>query len=286
MRCGVDRAPLDRVADGHLAPGRPRRPPATSAVARIDTSLSMVGALDRRACREGRRPRTRRDRHGVRVRAALPGAAVPGAGGGARPGGARRRAHRGARPAGRRSARPGPARARARRPRRGGRGARRPPGHRDPAPHLGHAGHARVRHPAGRRVHRVRQPGELRVARAQGAGRASQGRRGVHQVGSPAADGPAARVRRRTTRGCCSPSARTSSAGSRSAGGSTGRARSAARSRSRPTSATRTGSTSACPGSAGSATRRGRWRASWSSGARRRRARWTVRRATSSPTTR
>ena len=76
-------------------------------MARIDTSLSMVGALDRRARREGRRPRARRDRHRVRLRAALPGAAVPRPGRRARPGRARRRAHRGDRPARRRPARPG-----------------------------------------------------------------------------------------------------------------------------------------------------------------------------------
>ena len=58
-------------------------------------------------CRASGRARGRArppgDRHGVRLRAALPGAAVPRPGGGARPGRARRRADRGARPAGRRA---------------------------------------------------------------------------------------------------------------------------------------------------------------------------------------
>ena len=184
-----DRLPAGRLS-GRRTRGRRRGGHAGEEGGQAPRAPSMAAALgssarDRRACGARRRGRADCNRHGVRVRAPLPGAALPRAGGGARPGRRRRRAHRGARPA-RGRPRLLPARARARRPGRRGRDARGPPGRGDPAPHAGHRGPQRLRHPGGGGLPRLRQPGGLRVARAQGAEGEAEGQRGLHALGQAA----------------------------------------------------------------------------------------------------
>ena len=111
------------------SPGRVWRAPGAPGAARALGSR----ARDRRASRTRLLGWADCHRHGVRLRAPLPGAALSGAGGRARSGCRGRSPYRGARPA-RGRPRLLPARSRACRPERRGADARRAPGRGDPAP--------------------------------------------------------------------------------------------------------------------------------------------------------